>query len=155
MKDFININSLKNDVENDGLSNKPLNESFYFIPLLSVHDYLDHTDFFILIQSKRMGKETIAVITAMLVTAGTLLIIMTETTATPGTRSDQIGPSKGAGNTSGLKVRFYNDVIVIKELDDIDIIVLNDKAAMSGVTTLEVLQPVNQILEYEEIMYLQ
>ncbi len=53
-----------------------------------------------------------------------------ETTVTPGTRSDQINLSKGTGNTSSLKVRFYDDVIVIKESNDIDIIALNDKAAI-------------------------
>jgi len=62
-----------------------------------------------------------------------------ETTATPGTRLDQIGLSKGTKSISSLKVRFYNDVIVIKKSNDIDITALNDKTTIPGATTLEAL----------------
>ena len=169
-----------------------MDEGFYLIPPPLVHNYLDYTDFFILIRSEEVGKGVIAVITAMPVTTGTPLAAMAETVATPGMRLDQINPSKGAGSTSnlkrkrviaviaailitagtpliataeivttlgtrldqigllkgagnilGFKIRFCNDVIIIKELDDIDITVLNDKAAMLRITTLEVLQPVS------------
>ncbi len=89
------------------------------------------------------GKGTIVVITAISITVGTPLVVTTETTITPRMRSNQIDLSKDAGNTLSLKVRFYNDVIVIKESGDIDIIVLNDKATMLKATTLEVSQPVN------------
>ncbi len=182
LKDFINIDGFKDDIKNNGLSNKPLNESFYPTPPPSVHDYLDHTDFFIFIRFEGVGKGAMAVIAAIPVTAGTPLAITTETTATPGkgamaviaaipvtagtllvataetittpeTRLNQINLSKNAGNTSGFKVRFYNNVIVIKESDDIDIIALNDKATMLRATMLEISQPVNQILECEEIIY--
>ncbi len=154
MEDLINIDDLENDIKNDGLSNKLLNESFYSILLPSVYNYLDYTDFFILIRSEGVGKEVIAVITAIPITAGTPLAATAETTVIPKTRSNQINPSKGARNTSGLKVRFCNNVIVIKELSDIDITALNDKATMPGATTLETLQPMNQILECKGIMYL-
>ncbi len=183
LKDLIDIDGLKDDIENDGLSNKPLNESFYLILLLSVHNYLDHIDFFIPIWSEGVKKGAIAIITAMLITAGTPLAATAETAVTPGKRamavivampvtagtplaataetivtpgirSDQIDPSKDAGSISSLKVRFYNDVIVIKESDDIDITALNDKAVMLEITMLEVLQPVNQILECEGIIHL-
>ncbi len=86
-----------------------------------------------------LGKGVIAVIVAIPITAGTPLAATAETAAIPGTRSDQIDPSKGTGSTSSLKVRFYNDVIVIKESSDIDITALNDKTTMPGTTTLEVL----------------
>jgi len=207
----MDIDGPKDDVEDDGLSNKLLDKSFYPIPLLLVHDYLNYTDFFIFIRSEEVGKGAIAVIAAMPitvgtpliataetaetpgkgvmaviatmpVTAGTLLAATAETTATsgkraiaviitmlvmagtplaataetavtPGTRLDQISLSKGVGNTLGLKVRFYNNVIVIKESGDIDITALNDKATMPEATTLEVLQLVNQILECKRIIY--
>ncbi len=84
-----------------------------------------------------MGKEAITVITTILITVGTPLTITTETAVIPETRSNQINPSKDIGNTSNLKIRFYNDIIVIKKSNDINIIVLNNKAAMPGVTTLE------------------
>ncbi len=113
-------------------------------------------------------KEAMAVIAAMLVTAGTLLITTAEITAIsgkgamviivaipviartplvitaeivviPGTRSDQIDPLKGAGSTSNLKVRFCDDVIVIKESNDIDITALNDKTTILEITMLETL----------------
>ncbi len=45
---------------------------------------MDYTDFFILIRSKGVGKGVIAVITAMLVTAGTPLAATAEITATSG-----------------------------------------------------------------------
>ena len=67
------------------------------------------------------------------------LIIITEITATLETRSNQIGLLKGAGNISNFKVRFYNDIIVIKKSNDIDIITLNDKAAMLKTITLKIL----------------
>src|SRR6266566_198907 len=47
LEDFIDIDGLENNMENDRLSNKLLNENFYFILLLSVYNYLDYTDFFI------------------------------------------------------------------------------------------------------------
>ncbi len=195
MKDLIDIDGSEDDMKDDRLSNKPLDESFYLILLLSVYNYLDYTDFFILIRSKEVGKGAMAVITVMPVTAGTplaataetaampgkgamaviaaipvtagtplaataetaamlgkgamavktampitvgtLLAATAETAATPRTRSDQIDPSKDAGNTSGLKVRFCDNVIVIKKSSDIDIIVLNDKTTMLRTTTLE------------------
>jgi len=137
LKNLTNIDGPEDDIKDDGLSNKPLNESFYPIPPPSVHDYLDHIDFFIPIRSERIRKRAITVITAMPVTAGTLLVATAETTATPGTRSDQIGPSKNAGNTLSLKVRFYNNVIVIKKSNDINITALNDKAAILRATTLK------------------
>ena len=99
------------------------------------------------------GKGAIVVIITISVIAGTLLIIMAETTVIPGTRSDQIGLLKSARNISSLKVRFYNDVIVIKKSSNIDITALNNKAAIPGVTTLEASQPVNQILECERITH--
>ncbi len=168
LKNFINIDGPKDDVENDELSNKLLNESFYPILPPSVHDYLDYTDCFISIRSEGVEKGAMAVIVAMSVTAGTPLAATAETAATPGkgamaviaaipvtagtplattaetvvspgTRSDQIGLSKGTGSILGFKVRFYNDVIVIKESNDIDITALNDKAAILGTTTLEAL----------------
>ncbi len=85
------------------------------------------------------GKGAMAVIAVIPVTAGTPLAATVETTAMPGTRSDQISLSKDAENISSLKVWFCNDIIVIKESSDIDIIALNDKAAMSGATTLKIL----------------
>ncbi len=136
MEDLIDINGSENDIKDDGLLNKPLNESFYPTLPPSVYNYLDHTDFFIPIRFEGVGKGVITVITAMFVTvktplaataetaatpgkgaitvitaipviAGTLLAATAETTVTPGTRSDQINLSKGTGNTSSLKVRFY------------------------------------------------
>jgi len=104
---------------------------------------LDHTDFFISIRSKKIRKRIIAVITVILIIAGTPLIATIETTATLKIKSNQINPSKSAENILNLKVRFYNDVIVIKKSDDIDIITLNDKAVIPGTTTLETSQPVN------------
>ncbi len=86
-----------------------------------------------------MGKRAIAVIVVMPITAGTPLTVTAETTATPETRSNQINLLKNAGNTLNFKVRFYNDVIVIKESSDIDITTLNNKAAILGTTTLETL----------------
>ncbi len=139
MEDFIDIDGSEDDVENDGLSNKPLDESFYPIPPLSVYNYLDYTDFFILIRSEGVGKKTIAVITAISIIAGTPLITTAETIVTSKTRLNQINPSKNAGNTLSFKVRFYNNIIVIKELDDIDITALNNKIAMPGTTILKTL----------------
>ncbi len=138
MKDLIDIDGPEDDIEDDGLSNKPLDESFYPTSPLSVYDYLDYTDFFISIRSERVRKGAMAVITAMSVIVGTLLIAIAETIATPEIRSDQIDPSKDARSTLNLKVRFYNDVIVIKKSDDIDITALNDKATISRITTLEI-----------------
>ncbi len=86
-----------------------------------------------------LGKGVIAVITAMPITTGTPLATTAETVATLETRLNQIDLSKGAGNTSDLKVQFYNDIIVIKESNDIDITTLNDKAAILETTTLKVL----------------
>jgi len=71
MEDFIDIDGPKNDMENDRLSIKPLNEGFYLILPLSVYNYLDYTDFFILIRFEGVGKGAIVVITAISVTAGT------------------------------------------------------------------------------------
>ena len=84
MKDLIDIDGLKDNVKDNGLSNKLLDESFYFILLPSVYDYLNYTDFFIFIRSKGVGKEIITVITVILITAGTPLAAITETAVTPG-----------------------------------------------------------------------
>ena len=46
IKDFINIDGPEDDVEDDGLSIKLLNEGFYLILLLSVYNYLNYIDFF-------------------------------------------------------------------------------------------------------------
>jgi len=100
------------------------------------------------------GKGAITVIVVISVTAGTPLVAMAETAAIPGIRLNQIGLLKDAGNTLGFKVRFYNDIIVIKKSNDIDITALNDKAAISRVITLETSQSINQILEYKEIIHL-
>ena len=55
-------------------------------------------------------------------------------------RSDQTGSLKGIKSTLGLKtVRFYNDIIIIRKLNDIEILDLNDKAVISRVATLKVL----------------
>src|SRR6266699_6190921 len=78
LEDFIDIDGPEDDVEDDRLSNKPLDESFYFILSLSVYDYLDYIDFFIFIRSKGVGKGAIAVIAAILVIAGTLLVATAE-----------------------------------------------------------------------------
>ena len=83
MEDFIDIDGPEDNIEDDRLSNKLLDKSFYFILPLSVYDYLDYIDFFISIRFERMGKEAIVVITAISVTIGTPLIITTETTAIP------------------------------------------------------------------------
>ncbi len=139
LEDLINIDGFENNVENNGLSNKPLDKGFYPILPPLVYDYLDYIDFFISIRFKGVGKGVIAVITAISVTAGTPLAATAERTATPKTRSDQINLLKNAGNTSNLKVWFCNDVIVIKKSDDIDITVLNNKAAMPETTTLKTL----------------
>ncbi len=154
MEDLINIDSPKDDIKDDGLSNKPLDKGFYPTPPPSVHNYLDYMNFFIFIRFKKIGKRTIAVITAIPITAGTPLTTIAETIATPGSRSNQISPSKNAENTSNLKVRFYNDIIIIKKSNDIDITTLNNKTAIPEATTLETSQPVNQILEYKRIIYL-
>ncbi len=84
MKDFIDIDCPKDDVKDNGLSNKLLDESFYLTPPPSVHNYLNHTDFFISIQFEEVGKGAIAVIAVIPVTAGTLLAATAETVATPG-----------------------------------------------------------------------
>jgi len=84
LEDFINIDGSEDNIKDDGLLNKLLDESFYFILSLSVYDYLDYTDFFILIRSKGVGKGAIAVIAAILVIAGTLLVATAETVVTPG-----------------------------------------------------------------------
>ncbi len=168
MEDLIDIDGPKDNIKNNRLSNKPLDKSFYLILPPSVHNYLNYIDFFISIRSKEVEKRAIAVITAILitvktpltttvktavtpgkrvitiiiampVTAGTPLTTTAETTAIPGTRSNQINPSKNTENTSSFKVRFYNDIIVIKESDDIDITALNDKITMPGTITLEIL----------------
>ncbi len=133
LEDLIDIDGPEDDVEDDGLSNKSLNESFYLISLLSVHDYLNYTDFFIFIRFKGVrkgvivvivaisvmagtllvataeiiatpGKRVMAVIAAIFITVGMLLVATAETTTTPGTRSDQIDLSKGVGNILNLKV---------------------------------------------------
>ncbi len=143
MKDLIDIDSPENNVKDDKLSNKLLGESFYLIPPPSVYNYLDYTDFFILIRFEEMGKRVIAVITAIPITTGTPLVAIAKIVVIPGTKSNQINPSKDTGNTLNLKVRFYNDIIVIKESDDINITALNNKAVISKATTLEILQPMN------------
>ena len=84
IKDLIDIDGPKDDVKDDGLSNKLLGESFYLISSLSVYDYLDYIDFFISIRSEGVGKGAMAVIAIMLVTAGMLLAVTAETAATPG-----------------------------------------------------------------------
>ncbi len=86
-----------------------------------------------------MGKRAITVIITIFIIIKTLLAITIETIAIPGTRSNQINLLKDIGNILNFKVRFYNDVIIIKKSDDIDIIVLNDKAAMLETTILETL----------------
>ena len=154
LEDLIDIDGPEDDIKDNGLSNKPLDKSFYPILSLSVYNYLDYIDFFIFIRFKGVGKRVITVITAIPVTAGTPLATTTETTVTPGTRLNQINPLKDIGNTLDFKVRFYNDIIVIKKSNNIDITTLNDKATIPETTTLEISQPVNQILEYEEITYL-
>ncbi len=78
LEDFIDIDGPEDDVEDNGLSNKLLNENFYFILPLSVHDYLDYIDFFIFIRFKGVGKGAIVVITAMPVTVETLLAATAE-----------------------------------------------------------------------------
>ncbi len=83
MEDFIDIDGPKDNVEDDKLSNKPLGKSFYFILPPSVYNYLDYIDFFISIQSKRVGKRAIIVIIIIFVTAGTLLTVTAETVTTP------------------------------------------------------------------------
>ncbi len=83
LKDFIDIDGPKDNIKDNGLSNKLLDESFYPIPLPSVHDYLDYTDFFIPIRSEGVEKGAIAVIAAMLITAGTPLTATAEIAATP------------------------------------------------------------------------
>ncbi len=84
LKDLIDIDSSEDDVEDDRLLNKLLDESFYLILSPSVHDYLDYTDFFISIRFEGVGKGVMAVIAAMPVTAGTPLIATAETAAMPG-----------------------------------------------------------------------
>jgi len=138
LKDFIDIDGPEDDIEDDRLSNKLLDEGFYPILPPSVYDYLDYIDFFIFIRFEGVGKRAIVVIVVMFITAGISLITTAETVAMPGTRLDQIGPSKDVKNISNFKVRFYNDIIVIKESGDIDITTLNNKAAIPGATTLKV-----------------
>src|SRR6266699_2620328 len=65
LKDFINIDSPEDDIEDDRFSNKPLDKGFYLILPLSVYDYLDYIDFFIFIRSKGMEKKVITVIIAI------------------------------------------------------------------------------------------
>ncbi len=84
----MDIDGLEDDVEDDGLSNKPLDKRFYLISLLSVYDYLDYIDFFIPIRFEGVGKGAMAVIAVMFITAGTSLVAMAETAVTLGTRSD-------------------------------------------------------------------
>ena len=79
MENLIDIDGPEDDVEDDGLSNKLLDESFYLILPPSIYDYLDYTDFFIPIRSKGVGKKAIAVITVIPITAGTSLAITVET----------------------------------------------------------------------------
>ena len=88
MEDLIDIDSPKNDIEDDGLSNKLLNESFYLILPLSVYDYLDYTEFFISIRSEGVRKGAIAVIAVIPITAETPLTATAEIAATSGTRSN-------------------------------------------------------------------
>ncbi len=83
MEDFIDIDGSEDDIKDDKLSNKPLGESFYLIPPLSVYNYLDYMDFFIFIRSKGVGKRAMAVIIAISVTIGTPLTATGEITATP------------------------------------------------------------------------
>ncbi len=84
MEDLIDIDGSEDDIKDDGLLNKLLGESFYFISSLSVYDYLDYTDFFIFIWFEGMGKGVIVVIIIMLVMVGTLLVVTAEIAATPG-----------------------------------------------------------------------
>jgi len=84
LKDFINIDSPEDDIKDNGLSNKPLNENFYPTSPPSIYNYLDYIDFFIPIQSEGIKKRAITVITAIPVTAGTPLAATTETAVTPG-----------------------------------------------------------------------
>src|SRR6266699_4209685 len=46
LKDFIDIDGPEDDIEDDRLSNKLLDEGFYPILPPSVYDYLDYIDFF-------------------------------------------------------------------------------------------------------------
>jgi len=100
-----------------------------------------------------VGKRVITVITVIFIITGIPLAITAEITVTLRTRSNQINLSKNVGSILNFKIRFYNDVIVIKELNNIDITVLNDKTAMPGTTTLEASQPVNQILKCKKITH--
>ncbi len=88
MEDLIDIDGPEDDIKDDGLSNKPLNESFYLILPPSVYDYLDHTDFFIFIRFEGIGKGVITVIVAISITVGMLLAATAETAVTLETRSD-------------------------------------------------------------------
>ncbi len=84
----MDIDGPEDDIKDDRLSIKPLDEGFYPTLPPSVYDYLDYMDFFIFIRSEGMGKGAMAVITTMPVTAGTLLATTAETAATPGMRSN-------------------------------------------------------------------
>ncbi len=88
MKDLIDIDNLEDDIKDNKLSNKLLNKGFYLILTLSVYNYLNYTDFFIFIQSEEIKKKTMAVITVISITAGTPLVAIAETVATPETRLD-------------------------------------------------------------------
>ena len=88
IKDLMDIDGLEDDIEDNGLSIKLLNEGFYLILPSSVYDYLDYTDIFIFIRSEGVGKGVIAVITVISVTVGTPLVVTAETVVTSGTRLD-------------------------------------------------------------------
>jgi len=78
LKDFINIDGPEDNIEDDKLSNKPLDEGFYLILPLSIYNYLDYIDFFIFIRFKEVGKRAIAVIITMFVIVEISLIITIE-----------------------------------------------------------------------------
>ena len=88
MEDFIDIDSPEDDIEDDGLSNKLLDKSFYFILPLLIYNYLDYIDFFIFIRFKKVGKKVIAVIIAISITVGTPLVATVEIAVTLRTKSN-------------------------------------------------------------------
>ncbi len=69
---MIDIDGLKDDMEDEELLNKLLGESFYFILLLSVY-FLDYKDIFIFVRFKEVEKEVLNAtsITVTTATSGT------------------------------------------------------------------------------------
>ncbi len=64
----MDIDSFKDNVENEKLLNKPLNEGFYPILPPSVY-FLDYKDVFIPIQSKGIEKKVLAATSVTVVAA--------------------------------------------------------------------------------------